>query len=111
MEPIPDSADRDVEMPILRSDQSEWIDFRKLLMGKIAETFKKSGKANFLNPMHRTWAHGGFDRKEVGDFDAIAGKGKGMTKQQKADYRAREALKKNAGTGLAVQSPLTSLYS
>jgi len=80
-------------------------------MGDLLESFKKSGKVNFGNPIHRTWAHGGFDRKEVTDFDALNKRGKGMTPQQKAEYRAREEKKNKAGGGMTVQSPLSSTYS
>ena len=78
----------------------------------MGDLFKKASGFNIANPAALHWGQGAFDRKEVTDFDAIAKRGKGMTAQQKAEYRAREAAKKKlTGGGLGAQTPLSSTYS
>jgi hypothetical protein len=80
----------------------------------VGDIFKKGATLNIFDPLMHHWGQGAFDsskRGKKGVFKDVAGQGKGMTAQQRADFKKRQAGKLSNTDALGPQTPLSSTYS
>ena len=60
---------------------------------------------------HQLAGHFGSSRPKTTAFDNLKDRGKGMTKEERAAFLAREEAKEAKGNGLQANTPLSSRYA